>query len=175
MKILIIGFLVLFGWSALSTHLYVCNIKGLCSEKANIMVETTGVKNDYTADTLPKTVAAKPVAMPENMTVYFAFDKSEINSDAETASSLKKSMNYITQNVQASLSITGYTDAVGSDEYNQGLGYRRAQSVQHFFENKGVPAAKISIGSKGEKEPAGDNTTSQGRAKNRRAIIAIKN
>ena len=175
MKILIIGFLVLFGWSALSTHLYVCHIKGLCSEKETIAVKTTGVKNGYTADTLPKAPAAKPAEMPENLTVYFAFDKSEINSDAETTMRLDQSMTYINQNVQASLSITGYTDAIGSDEYNQRLGFRRAQSVQHYFESKGVAAGKISVGSKGEKEPAADNSTSGGRAKNRRATISIKN
>ena len=36
MKILIIGFLVLFSWSALSTYIYVCKIKGLCIERETI-------------------------------------------------------------------------------------------------------------------------------------------
>jgi OOP family OmpA-OmpF porin len=72
------------------------------------------------------------------------------------------------------LSITGHTDAIGSDEYNQALGYRRAKSVQHYFESKGIPANKIIIESKGEKEPADNNSSVTGRANNRRTIITIK-
>jgi outer membrane protein OmpA-like peptidoglycan-associated protein len=174
MKILIIGFLVLFGWSALSTHLYVCHIKGLCNEREAVLIDTVTVKNIPIADTLSKTLAVSPAAIPENLVIYFAFDKSDFNPDSGTATRLNESMTYIIRNVQARLSITGYTDAIGSDEYNQTLGYRRARSVQNYFENKGVPAAKIMIGSKGEKEPAEDNSTSGGRAKNRRTTISVK-
>lgn len=78
------------------------------------------------------------------------------------------------QNLQSRLSITGYTDALGSDEYNLALGYRRAQSLQNYFERKGIPANKIIIDSKGEKQPADDNNTKEGRAKNRRSEITLK-
>jgi OOP family OmpA-OmpF porin len=84
-------------------------------------------------------------------------------------------MAYLHQNVKAGISITGYTDAVGSDDYNQALGYRRAQSAQSYFISKGMPAEKIVIGSKGEKEPAADNSTLAGRANNRRTSISVKN
>jgi OOP family OmpA-OmpF porin len=73
------------------------------------------------------------------------------------------------------LSITGYTDAIGSNDYNQALGYRRAQRMLHYFESNGVPPPKITIESYGEKEPAADNNTIEGRAKNRRTVITIKN
>jgi OmpA-OmpF porin, OOP family len=63
---------------------------------------------------------------------------------------------------------------VGSEEYNQALGLRRAQSVQVFFESKGVPANRIIIESRGEKEPVDNNSTTTGRAKNRRTVITIK-
>jgi OOP family OmpA-OmpF porin len=69
--------------------------------------------------------------------------------------------------------ITGYTDDKGSDIYNQALGYRRAQSVQDYFKSKGVTAEKITLDSKGEKEPAENNSTDVGRSKNRRASISI--
>jgi OOP family OmpA-OmpF porin len=108
------------------------------------------------------------------MITYFAFDKSDFNSNAESDKYIDKSNTYLDQNSQAMLSITGYTDAIGTDIYNQALGYRRAQSMQHYFESKGILANKIIIESKGEKEPADDNNTATGRANNRRTVITIK-
>jgi len=170
MKILIIGFLALFGWSALSTHFYVCKIKRLCDESTTTQPITVNNKDEITIDTL---VPEQPL-VPENLVIYFAFDKSEFKSDVKTEKCYVVSKAYLDQNLQSRLSITGYTDAVGSDEYNQALGYRRAQSLQHYFESKGIPANKILIESKGEKQPADDNNTNVGRANNRRSEITIK-
>ena len=44
MKILIIGFLAFFGWSALSTHIYVCKIKGLCNEPVRLKIAMSTIK-----------------------------------------------------------------------------------------------------------------------------------
>jgi OOP family OmpA-OmpF porin len=121
-------------------------------------------------------LAQEPTAvMPKNLVIYFAFDKSEFNSNAETDKYFDETNAYLVQNSQARLSIIGHTDAIGSDAYNQSLGYRRAQSMQHYFEGKGMLANKIVIESKGEKEPADDNSTTAGRANNRRSAITIKN
>jgi len=174
MKILAIGFLVLFGWSAGSTYIYVCKIKGFCNERETILVNKVSVEDVSSADSIANRMADKPVTMPDNLVIYFAFDKSEFTSDAKTDNYIIESNAYLNQNPQASLSITGHTDAIGSDEYNQALGSRRAQSVQTFFENKGIPESKITIESKGEKVPADDNNTAEGRANNRRTEITIK-
>ena len=174
MKILLIGFLVLSGWSALSTYIYVCKIKGLCNEPKTTEIGVVTKKDVIVVDTFPKPSVIEKVAIPENMVIYFAFDKSEFNSDVQTDNYYFKSKAYMDQNSQARLSITGHTDAIGSDKYNQALGYRRAQSMQHYFESKGMPADKIIIESKGEKEPADNNNTTSGRANNRRTAITIK-
>ena len=170
MKILIIGFLAFFGWSAIATHIYVCNIRGLCNEPVTIQISH---KDVIAADTMSKPPVQKPAVIPENLVTYFAFDKSEFTSDALTGKYFDKSNAYLVQDLQARLSITGYADAIGSDEYNQALGYRRAQSMQHYFETKGMPANRIIIASKGEKEPADNNNTAAGRANNRRTVITI--
>jgi outer membrane protein OmpA-like peptidoglycan-associated protein len=157
MKTLIIGFIVFLGWTGLSSYIYVCKIKGLCSEH----------------DSLPNTLAERP-AMPDKLLIYFAFDKSEFISDPDLTKFYDASITYMFHNTDAGLRIIGHTDAKGSDEYNQALGYRRAQSVQNYFESKGIPAEKITIESKGEKEPSEDNNSEEGRAKNRRVIVTIK-
>ena len=174
MKILIIGFLVLCGWSSLSTYVYVCKIKGLCYEAGPVAIGKLPDAEVFVADTLSKSLVQKQAEIPQNLFIYFAFDKSEFNSSVETNRYFEESMKYMFQNSEATLSITGYTDAIGSDEYNQALGYRRAKSVQVFFEEKGMPSNKIIIISKGEKEPVADNSTISGRTKNRRAVITIK-
>lgn len=173
MKFLIIGFFVLFGWSALSYHIYVCKIKGLCNEPAAMQIEMVNNKDTIAGDTLSKPLGPEKAALPENLSIYFAFDKSEFNSDIVTDRYFDAASAYLNQNSEARLSITGHTDAIGSDKYNQALGYRRAQSVQRYFENKGISAGKIITESKGEKAPSDDNNTATGRSNNRRAEITI--
>jgi outer membrane protein OmpA-like peptidoglycan-associated protein len=174
MKILIIGFFVFVSWSSLSTYVYVCKIKGLCYEAEPAFVPDIVKANVVDADTLSKSLVQNKALVPQNLLIYFDFDKSEYSSSTEGMMYYKESMAYMFQNPGAGLSITGYTDAIGSDEYNMALGYRRARSVQKYFEGKGMPSDKISVGSKGEKEPAESNTSPEGRAKNRRTVITIK-
>ena len=174
MKILTIGFLAFFGWSAFSTYIYVCKIKGLCFEPVTMQFGKVSHPNVVAGDTLRKPTVLVQTAIPKNMVIYFAFDKSEFNADAETDKYVEESGLYMNQNSQVMLSITGHTDSIGSNEYNQALGYRRAQSIEHYFKSKGLFANKIIIESKGEKEPAEGNNTMSGRANNRRAVITIK-
>jgi outer membrane protein OmpA-like peptidoglycan-associated protein len=174
MKILIIGFLAFFGWSALSTHLYVCKIKGLCNEPETTQTDEASLKELITGDTIMTPTTPAGLTLPESLFIYFEYDKSEFTSDSGTDRYVEESNVYLNQNIQARLSITGHTDAIGSDEYNQALGYRRAESLQKYFESKGIAADKIILESKGEKEPADNNNTSAGRAHNRRTVITIK-
>jgi outer membrane protein OmpA-like peptidoglycan-associated protein len=174
MKTLIIGFFVLLSWSALSTHIYVCKIKGLCNEREPILMGNIIVKNGFTTDSLPNTLTGERVQGQKNHIIYFKFDYSEFNSDAETDKYSFETNAFLAKNSQSRLCIVGYTDAIGSDEYNQSLGFRRAQSVKKYFESKGIPSGRILLESKGEKEPVADNITDEGRSKNRRTVITIK-
>ena len=174
MKILLIGFLALSGWSALSTYIYVCRLKGLCNEPIARQFDAVNHKDVTADDTLSKPFAQEQATVPENLIIYFAFDRSEFNSDSQSDMYFNESDEYLDQNPQAMLSITGHTDAIGSTDYNQALGERRAQSIQQYFESKGMLTDKIIIESKGETEPADENNSTAGRANNRRASITIK-
>jgi OOP family OmpA-OmpF porin len=175
MRILIIGFLVFCGWAALSTWTYVCKIKGLCCEPTTVQAETVSQKEAIAYDSVPQPAVQPQVVIPDNLVIYFAYDESDFTPDAATNKFLDESNAYLNQNLQARLHITGHADAKGTDQYNQELGLRRAQSVQKYFESKGMPANKIVTESKGEKEPADDNNTTAGRANNRRTVLTIKN
>jgi outer membrane protein OmpA-like peptidoglycan-associated protein len=174
MKILIIGFLALLGWGAFSTHFYVCKIKGFCNKPVTSESNVVNSQIVIPHDSLSKPLEVEQEPVPERIMIYFAFDKSEFNSGTITDKYLNESNKYLHQNQEAKFTLTGHTDAVGSNEYNQALGFRRAQSVQSYFESKGIPANRIIVESKGKKEPADNNNTTTGRANNRRTVITIK-
>jgi len=70
--------------------------------------------------------------------------------------------------------IEGHTDNVGSDEYNQGLSERRAQSVQAALFERGVAASQISTLGKGETTPVASNDNAAGRQQNRRVELVFQ-
>ena len=69
--------------------------------------------------------------------------------------------------------IVGHTDSTGSDEYNMGLSYRRAESARSFLAAQGIDANRVRVEGRGESEPVADNSTDAGRQQNRRVEIAI--
>ncbi len=70
--------------------------------------------------------------------------------------------------------ISGHTDNVGSEAYNQKLSEDRAKSVFNYFLKKGVPSSKMTIVGYGLKYPIDTNDTEEGRAKNRRVEVDIQ-
>lgn len=67
--------------------------------------------------------------------------------------------------------IEGHTDNVGSDENNQGLSERRAQSVQSALTQRGVARNQVSALGKGENFPVASNDNAEGRQQNRRVEL----
>jgi outer membrane protein OmpA-like peptidoglycan-associated protein len=69
------------------------------------------------------------------------------------------------------ITITGYTDSVGSEAFNLKLGMARANSVKSYLASKGVDAARMIADSKGKADPIAPNSTPEGRQQNRRVVI----
>ena len=67
----------------------------------------------------------------------------------------------------------GHTDSRGSDEYNQALSERRANSVAQYLMSKGVVEARIDSVGFGEKAPIADNGSAEGRSLNRRVELSL--
>lgn len=75
-----------------------------------------------------------------------------------------------------SVMIVGHTDSDGSDTYNQNLSERRAKTIAKLFKDNGVKADKIYYKGSGESEPIARNSTSKGKAQNRRVeIVEVPN
>jgi outer membrane protein OmpA-like peptidoglycan-associated protein len=71
------------------------------------------------------------------------------------------------------LQIEGHTDSVGSDEFNQQLSERRADSVRDFLAEQGVPGSAITARGFGKTQPVASNDTAEGRQRNRRVELVV--
>ena len=71
------------------------------------------------------------------------------------------------------LMIIGHTDSQGSDAYNMDLSRERAESVKEYLVSKGVDASKLTTKGMGEQDPIADNSTEQGRFRNRRIEFTV--
>jgi outer membrane protein OmpA-like peptidoglycan-associated protein len=70
--------------------------------------------------------------------------------------------------------IAGYSDATGSEEQNLAISARRADAAKEYLVTRhGIDPNRITTEAKGSAEPAYDNSTAEGRAKNRRALIVV--
>ncbi len=73
------------------------------------------------------------------------------------------------------IDIDGHTDAQGSEESNQVLSDNRAGAVKTYLVSKGIAETRLKSAGYGELKPVADNTTSAGRAKNRRTEMLVRN
>ncbi|MCJ8211779.1 OmpA family protein [Mucilaginibacter sp. RS28] len=103
--------------------------------------------------------------------ILFDVNKTDLKSAART--NLQNLATSLEKNPDTNILIVGHTDNTGSDQYNQDLSVRRAQSVKSYLTTAGVPSGRLSTQGKGESEPIGDNSTEAGRAQNRRVEIVI--
>lgn len=71
----------------------------------------------------------------------------------------------------ANLTIEGHTDSVGADAFNMTLSQKRAESVRQYLIGKGISDYKLTATGMGESKPVASNTTSLGKAKNRRVEL----
>ena len=101
-----------------------------------------------------------------------SFDSGRSNIKPEMAPILSKLAQGLDNTVR--VRIVGHTDSQGSDAVNNPLSLDRAQSVRDYLVAQGVPVARITTEGKGEHQPVADNTTAEGRAKNRRVEILLR-
>lgn len=98
--------------------------------------------------------------------IYFDHDKSEIREEYKEY--LKKMVRIVNGHHDIRISVTGHTDAVGTDEYNIRLSERRVKSIMAYFVSLGLAPDKLEIDFKGEKNPVDTNNTAEGKQRNRR-------
>lgn len=104
--------------------------------------------------------------------VLFDVDKYDVRVHPEAEEVLKNLAIVLKEMDVKNFEIDGHTDSDGSDEYNQVLSEKRANSVKNFLVSQGV-TAEITTKGYGESKPVASNDTTEGKQKNRRVEIII--
>ncbi|MHB8653549.1 MAG: peptidoglycan-associated lipoprotein Pal [Terriglobia bacterium] len=103
---------------------------------------------------------------------YFDLDQSDIRPDAQQT--LTADADVLKSNPNVNVTIEGHCDERGSEEYNLGLGDRRATAVKNFLVNLGIPADRLTTISYGKDRPQCTESTEDCWQKNRRAHFTMK-
>jgi|GEM_PF-3264973 len=103
--------------------------------------------------------------------ILFNFDSSKLQPQAVVL--LRNLTTTLRKNPEIHLIVSGYTDSIGTNEYNQNLAKRRAWSVANYFTDHGIQKDRITIDAFGEKEPVDSNHDLCGRIENRRVVITL--
>jgi outer membrane protein OmpA-like peptidoglycan-associated protein len=101
------------------------------------------------------------------------FDTGKYTLKPTTQVSLAKVAGILQAYPGLKVQVEGYTDSVGSDQLNQTLSQNRAGSVKDFLVAQGVSLNNITSQGFGKNSPVADNTTSSGRAQNRRVNMVV--
>jgi outer membrane protein OmpA-like peptidoglycan-associated protein len=105
--------------------------------------------------------------------VLFASGRADLKDGADR--NLNKLVSFLNKYPDRSVRIEGYTDSVGTEDFNLGLSQRRADSVRSYLVNQGIGSERLTTAGKGEADPVAGNDSASGRQQNRRVEVVINN
>jgi outer membrane protein OmpA-like peptidoglycan-associated protein len=123
----------------------------------------TGVQVTQTADNQLK------VEIPSDV----SFDVNKADIKPEMRPVLDKFAQGLNAHQVTTVRIIGHTDSTGTDAINNPLSVNRAASTRDYLVARGVGVSRIAIDGRGSREPIAENSTPEGRAKNRRVEIFV--
>lgn len=164
------------GWTGATFHLqkdgseYWLGIYDLINNPVDqftfVLMTVEGMKQEITANEMFEKINS---GLPITLYINFETGKSAIKSDSENiVEELYQMMN---ENPDLKILVEGHTDNVGNKSSNQSLSEKRAASLKTALVTKGISSSKIETVGFGQDQPLADNSTDEGRAKNRRIEI----
>lgn len=164
------------GWTGATFHLqkdgseYWLGIYDLINNPVDqftfVLMTVEGMKQEITANEMFEKINS---GLPITLYINFETGKSAIKSDSENiVEELYQMMN---ENPDLKILVEGHTDNVGNKASNQSLSEKRAASLKTALVTKGISSSKIETVGFGQDQPLADNSTDEGRAKNRRIEI----
>jgi OOP family OmpA-OmpF porin len=102
--------------------------------------------------------------------IEFGFDKDQIEDSSKPM--LDVAVERLNECPEVRITISGHTDSIGSEQYNNGLSYRRAEASKRYFVEQGIDASRLETEGQGEGQPIAPNDSDDGRAQNRRVELA---
>lgn len=125
----------------------------------------------------PDTTTSKNTAPPlavAPIVLYFATNANAIELTSQQRQQFIDMIAYLRKVPGSKIYVSGHTDNVGNSAANQALSLKRAEFAKAFLLKKGLPASRLVVEGLGDKQPVADNSTEEGRAKNRRTEISVK-
>jgi len=142
---------------------------GSSADQANQKAARLGTGLNGLQGTVENLDNYKPAA---STTIQFGFNKAMLTKADEQA--LDEFAQQISQQKHYIVQVQGFTDSVGSAEYNNQLSRRRADAViQYLAAKHNVPPYRVYLIGLGKDNPVAQNTSSSGRAKNRRVDVQL--
>lgn len=92
-----------------------------------------------------------------------------------TTGNLNKLVTFLNNHPDRNVAIEGYTDNVGTEDFNQSLSQRRADSVRSYLIRQGISSTRLTASGMGESDPVAGNESATGRQQNRRVEVIISN
>jgi OmpA-OmpF porin, OOP family len=117
-------------------------------------------------------LAARP-PRPMTFTIFFLFD-SATDLAPESLATVKQLKAVLATWPAPQLVVVGHTDLAGSQEFDDGLSRRRAQTVAAFLIKQGIPAQQIETAARGKREPLVHTADGVPNRMNRRVVITIQ-
>ncbi|MCF6364762.1 MAG: OmpA family protein [Bacteroidales bacterium] len=146
------------------------NITQIDSTTLNITKDSAEVSNtNNLEETIISEVEAFNRMLP--LKVFFKFGKTEFEKNINNE--IDKLTDFMNKYPAVTIQINGYTDSVGSTDYNIELSKKRATAVKKILTAKGILPKRIKIKAYGESNPVNTNETEDGRAENRRAEFEL--
>jgi outer membrane protein OmpA-like peptidoglycan-associated protein/tetratricopeptide (TPR) repeat protein len=149
-------------------------VSGLYVEKKGFLPKIYNVERDKIQNVKDLKVELIPVAPGEQFVfenVFFDFDKFDLKPASMT--SLNRLHKFLQENPNVNILISGHTDNIGNQVYNQTLSLQRARSVQSFLVKAGLHPGRVLVEGKGDKEPLVPNSSPENQALNRRITIRV--
>ncbi len=100
------------------------------------------------------------------------FDTGKATIQPSSESTLNEIVKLMQDNADLKLRVEGHTDNVGAAAANQALSQKRAESVKVWLVSHGIAADRLTVKGFGDAKPVADNSTDEGKAKNRRVELA---
>jgi OOP family OmpA-OmpF porin len=164
---------LLFIWIAGSSYIYVCSIRKDCFKEKKIIEEPVLVK-ESPIDSAKIEIKVPVVSKPDPHTIFFDFNKNELPVSPEISNYFEQVKKYLAANPDKKVLITGHSDNVGPDPAKEYVSLARAYFIKNKMIESGIEPGAIDVKSESDRKPLADNSTREGRNKNRRAEIIIQ-
>ncbi len=124
--------------------------------------------------TYAKDIALQPITLNANVRLAnIQFESNSFKLQRVSLIELDKLVEILADNAKLSIEIGGHTDNTGNAADNIKLSASRAKAVVDYLISKGIPASRLTWKGYGATKPVADNTTEEGKAKNRRTEFRV--